>query len=567
MGTTHMIAAGHYLATVAGYRILEQGGNAIDAGVSAGIALNVVQPEMTSFGGVAPIMIYNSRDRAVETISGLGRWPRAASVEHFVRNRGGDMPPGVDRVVVPAAAGAWLTALEEHGTMSFEQVTAPARELAHDGFPVHQTGASAYRSLSDTLERWPSTATVFAPGGTPLGFGDRLVQPMLARTFDRMADAERAASRGGREAGIAAAREFFYRGEIAQELVAFLRQEGSLLTLEDMAEFDVGREPPESGSFGEYEIQTCGPWCQGPVLAQVVQILGNDDLLSLGHNTPDYIHLVIEALKLVFADRDAFYGDPDYVDVPMGGLLSLEYAEARRAEIDLDRAAPGMPPTGDPWRHENRTAPPDYRYEPPQPGGVSDGLDTTYVCCVDRWGNAFSATPSDGLGMAPLAPSLGFVPSGRGVQSWLDERHPSSVAPWKRPRLTPNPAIVFRDGHMWMPFGTPGADAQCQAMLQVFLNIVVFGMNPQEAIEAPRFLTWSFPNSMHPHGYLAGRVQLERRIEGAVASALQARGHDIEWLGDYEAVTGGVCAITADQATGTLSGGADMRREGYAIGR
>ena len=399
MGTTHVISAGHYLAAAAGYRILEQGGNAIDAGVAAGIALNVVLPEMTGFGGVAPIIIYNSRDRRVETISGLGRWPRAASVDFFVRNRGGDMPPGIDRVVVPAAAGAWLTALESHGTMTFGQVVRPALELARDGFPVHQTGAKANRSLKDTFERWPSTAAVFAPDGEPLGFGDRLVQPALARTFERLIEAERAAPTDGREAGIAAARELFYCGEIGEEIVDFVRQEGGLLTMDDMAEFEVGREPPEIGRFGEYEIYTCGPWCQGPVLAQAVQILSDDDLHSLGHNTPDYIHLIIEALKLAFADRDAFYGDPDHVDVPISGLLSLEYSKARRGGIDLDKAAPDMPPAGDPWWYEGRTVPHDYRYEPPKPGGISGGMDTTYVCCVDRWGNAFSATPSDGLGV------------------------------------------------------------------------------------------------------------------------------------------------------------------------
>ena len=229
MGSMHVISAGHYLAATAGYRILEQGGNAIDAGVAAGIAINVVLPEMSSFGGVAPIMVYRSEDGRVETISGLGRWPRAASIEYFVQNRGGDMPAGIDRVVVPAAAGAWLTALEEHGTMTFEQVVTPALELARDGFPLHETGAAAYRKLADAFERWPSTAAVFAPEGRPPTFGDRLVQPALARTFERLVDAERTASTGGREAGIAAARELFYRGEIAQEVVDFVRGQGGLL--------------------------------------------------------------------------------------------------------------------------------------------------------------------------------------------------------------------------------------------------------------------------------------------------------------------------------------------------
>lgn len=567
MGSKHVVASGHYLASAAGYRILEQGGNAIDAGVATGIVINVVLPDMTSFGGVAPIIIYSARDEKVETISGLGRWPRSASIEHFVKNRGGDMPPGVERVVVPAAAGAWMTALEEHGTMSFEQVVTPALELALDGFPLHYTGAMAYEGLADVFDKWPSTGDVFAPNGRPVGFGELLVQPALAHTFERLIEVERAAAGRGREGAIAAARDFFYRGEIAQEIVAFVRDGGGFLSLDDMGDFEVGHEPPAVGSFNGYEVYTCGPWCQGPVVAQTIQMLSGDDLRALGHNTPDYIHLLAETLKLAFADRDAFYGDPDHVDVPMTGLLSEEYTRARRGEIDPARAAIGMPSAGDPWRYEGRPAPDEYDYEPATPGGTGGDLDTSYVCCVDRWGNAFSATPSDSLGMSPVVPSLGFTPSGRGTQSWLDERHPSSLKPWKRPRLTPNPAIAFKDGKPWMPFGTPGGDAQCQTMVQVFLNISVFGMHVQQAIEAPRFLTWNFPNSFWPHGYIAGRLQLERGVGSEVAGTLERRGHEIEWRAEYDAVTGGACAIVMDPDNGTRSGGADLRRESYAIGR
>jgi gamma-glutamyltranspeptidase/glutathione hydrolase len=277
--------------------------------------------------------------------------------------------------------------------------------------------------------------------------------------------------------------------------------------------------------------------------------------------------MVVEALKLAFADRDAFIGDPKFVDVPIRGLMSPEYAASRREAIDFDRAAPGMPAHGDPWKHEGRLAPESWRYAAPRPLAAAAGLDTSYACAVDRWGNAFSATPSDGVGRSPIVPGLGFAPSNRGMQNWLDPRHPAAVAGGKRPRLTPNPSIAFRDGKAWMPFGTPGGDAQAQAMTQVFLNMAIYGMDVQAAIESPRFVTWSFPDSAAPHSYKPGRLQLEGAFNNGTGTALARLGHDIEWIQAYDAVAGGVCAIEMDPAGGKLSAGADMRREGYAIGR
>jgi len=232
-----------------------------------------------------------------------------------------------------------------------------------------------------------------------------------------------------------------------------------------------------------------------------------------------------------------------------------------------------MPTHGDPWKFEGRSAPSTWRYAPPRPLVGAPGLDTSYACAVDRWGNAFSATPSDGVGGSPLVPGLGFSPSNRGMQSWVDERHPASVAGGKRPRLTPNPAIVFRDGKAWMPFGTPGGDAQAQAMTQVFLNVAIWGMNVQAAIEAPRFITWSFPDSAVPHAYKPGRLQLERAIAPETGDRLARSGHDVEWIQEYDATAGGVCAIQVetrgrlDSGPMVLAAGADMRRERYAIGR
>ena len=423
-GNVHAVSSGQYLATAAGFRILEQGGNAIDAGVAAGIALNVVLPASTSFGGVAPILIYSATDKKVHSISGLGRWPAEASASFFIERRGGKMAPGVERCVVPAAAHAWMTALIEHGTMSFEQVVTPALELARDGFIVSQTLANNFAGCVEYFEQWPTSAAVYAPNGSPLKQGEVSVNTALARTFERLIATEKANAHLGREVAICAAREYFYEGPIAEELVSFVREAGGFLSADDMASFQAGHEPPVSGKFHEYEVFTNGPWCQGPVFAQTLQMLADDDLAGMGHNSADYIHLLAEALKLSFADRDAYYGDPDHVDVPMAGLLDSGYTAGRRREIDFSSATPAMPAAGDPWPFEGRSRPDDYSYEPPLPVRGSSEPDTSYACAVDRWGNMFSVTPSDTLAMAPVAPSLGFTPSGRGTQSWLDPSPP-----------------------------------------------------------------------------------------------------------------------------------------------
>ena len=551
MGTTHMVSAGHHLAAAAGFRIFEEGGNAVDAGVASGIALNVVRPSSTNFGGVAPIIIYLAASDSVVTISGLGRWPRAASIEYFNRNAGGVIPPGILRTVVPAAADAWLTALEKYGTMSFEQVVTPALELAEGGHPV---SASVLRSL-------PTFA-----GDQPSKTGELLVQKDLARTFRRLVDVEKANGFQGRQAAIRAARDYFYKGGIAEEMARFSREQGGLLTLQDLKDFSVKIEEPVVGRFRDYSVYTCGPWCQGPVAAQTLQMLEDDDLASLGHNSTDYIHLLSQALNLAFSDRHHYYGDPDHVEVPMNGLLSKQYTTTRRGAVDMERAFPEMPPPGDPWPYQG-DAPSGVAPRRPQVrvAGAQE-QDTSYTCAVDRWGNAFSATPSDGVGGGQVIPGLGFVLSARGSQSWLEHDHPSSLQPWKRPRLTPNPAIAFKQGRLFMPFGAPGGDAQCPAMVQMFLNIVEFDMDPQQAVEQPRFTSWNFPNSFWPHAYLPGRLSVEDTVPDSTLRELSRRGHDLEVLTDAGAVTGSLKGIVVDQESGVLKGGADPRRDAYCMG-
>lgn len=480
MGVTHMVSAGHYLAAAAGYRILEQGGNAVDAGVASGIAINVTMPENTNFGGVAPIIIYNAEADEVVTISGLGRWPKAASIDYFMQHHEGQIPYGITRSIVPSAPDAWMTALERYGTMTFEQVVTPALELAEHGHPLSEPVQQGLAAQAQPAEggppfRFPSTQALFMPDGRVLEVGERFVQRDLARTFKRLIEVEKANARQGRANAVRAARDFFYQGEIAEEMARFSAEQGGFITLDDLREFAVRVEMPVKGTFRDIDIYTCGPWCQGPVVAQTLQMLEDDDLSALGHNHPAYIHLVTEALNLAFADREHFYGDPDFVDVPIETLLSKPYTRERRRAIDPSKAFGEMPSPGDPGP----------RYPAKANGSMASAPrgehahDTSYTCVVDRWGNAFSATPSDASFWSPIVPGLGFIMSGRGSQSWLDPEHPSSLQPWKRPRLTPNPAIAFKDDKLYMPFGCPGGDAQCQAMVQMFLNIAVFGMDPQ----------------------------------------------------------------------------------------
>ncbi|MCZ6865781.1 MAG: gamma-glutamyltransferase family protein [Dehalococcoidia bacterium] len=564
MGLSHVVSSGNYYASLAGYQILEEGGNAIDAGVASGIAINVTQPHFTSFAGVAPILIYVAEKDEVVSISGLGRWPQAATLEYFQKTYG-EIPLGMARCVVPSACDAWLTALENYGTMTFEQVVGPSVRLAEEGFPVSPRLSQA-TNAKGVLDRWPYDAQVFAPNGHPLKVAQPFVQKDLAGVFRQMIEVERGNVSGGREAGIRAARDFFYKGDIAERMVSYCQEEGGLLTLEDFASFSVAVEKPESGTYGDYTVYTCGPWCQGPSLISVLNIMEGFDLQAMGLNSADYVHVLVEAIKLAFSDRHYFYGDPDFVDVPMKGLLSKEYAAERRGAIDMAKAWPEMPPKGDPWPYQGQTGRAEAAMAPLASPGPSEP-DTSYACVVDKWGNAFSATPSDSFGSTPMVPGLGMIISSRGTQTWLEPDHPSRLEPGKRPRLTPNPSMAFKSGRLFMPFGTPGGDMQVQGMAQMFLNVVEFGLDPQQAVEEPRAASWSHPDSFWPHSYTPGRIQLEGRIPAEVGAEMEKRGHKVEWLSDWGYRATGLCGIMVNQELGTLIGAADPRADSYAVGR
>ncbi len=566
-GRRHVAASCHYLATQAAFAILEAGGNAIDAGVAAGITLGVVEPEYVNFGGVAPIILYSAKEDRVITVSGLGTWPKSIPHNYFQEQHGGKIPRGILRTVVPAAPDAWITALKHWGTMSFGEVTQAARLLARDGFPADAVMAKLLADHAPHIAPDPaSTAVYLSRGRAPLE-GEIFVQTDLAKTIQFMVDEESANAGKGRDAALEAARAAFYRGDIARQIAKFQAENGGFLTAEDLAGYHSGIEPPEHIDFTGVDVFSCGPWSQGPSLLQALKVLENDNLPAIGHNSAEYIHRLVESLKLAFADRERYFGDPRFVDVPMKALLTAEYAAERRKLIRPGEAWPGLPPFGEPGA---------LGLDPASRGGAlteertvwrAPDLDTSYLCVVDSQGNAFSATPSDGTTyLTPMVPGLGIIASARGSQSWADPAHPSSVQPGKRPRLTPNPALAMRKGKFTMPFGTPGGDIQTQAMLQVFLNIVAFDMDMQPAIDAARFASFSFPASFEPHDYHPGLLRLESRIDKSVGETLTQWGHRVEWWPEWTKAAAVVCAIRAEKETGLISGGADARRTSYALG-
>jgi gamma-glutamyltranspeptidase / glutathione hydrolase len=556
IGTQWAVAAGHSLASGAAARVLAAGGNAVDAGVAGGLCLGVVHMDMVSVAGVAPILVHLARTGETFQVSGVGPYPRVSTVEYFKTRHGGQIAPGLARTVVPAAPDAWLTALARWGTMSFADVASAATEHAERGFPVSAFSAYQMAANVDKYRRWPSSTALYLKDGRAYRMGEILVQRELGETLRRMAAAEARAG-GPREAGIRAARDEFYRGETAKRIAEFHRANDGPLAYDDLASFAVEVGPALRTTFGRHEVASCGYWCQGPALLQILDMLEGVDLAALGHNSPAYLHRLVETIKLAFADRDAYYGDPNFVTIP-DFLRSKAYAAERRALVG-ERAWKEMPPAG--------RAPAATRAEALIAGGAhDDALDTSYVAVVDAEGNAFSATPSDPSVDSPAVAGVGCVVSPRGSQGWLDPAHASVVAPGKRPRLTPAPAMAFIDGRRPMPFGTPGGDVQQQAMLQVFLNVTVFDMPLQRAIEQPRLASRSFPDSFWPHAYSPGKLEAEGRIPAETRDALAARGHEVSVWPDWEWRAGAVCAVQVG-AEGTRWGGADPRRGAHSIAR
>ncbi len=567
-----MIASGQFSATMAGLQILRNGGNAVDAGVAAGIAINVMLFDRTSFAGVAPIILYRAKDKSLVTLDGLGVWPRLADIEYFGRNCDGKMPKGIMRTVTPGAPDSWLTSLEMYGTMTLAEVLEPAWELAAKGAPVSAGVAQGLSSLEKRLDELdPKAREVFFPGGRAPKAGDVLVQHDLGRVFKALMDEEAKARKQGctRQEAIRQARDLFYKGWIAREISDFYARHGGWLRYDDLLNHKVDISAPLHTNYRGYDFYGCGPWCQGPLLIQFLNMLENYDLDRLGHNSPEYIHLLLEVMDSAFADRENFYGDPRMVRVPLEGLLSKQYAKLRAALVDGNRATGRMPEPGSPWGFQ-----PGANAQEVTPIDISGYLDpeagiqrdTSYVAVADEYGNLFSATPSDPVFDTAVIPGLGIACSGRGSQSRLQAGHPAALAPGKRPRLTPNPALVMLKGKPFMAFGCPGADVQTQGMLQFFLNLVDFGMNVQEAIEAPRVWSYNFPGSFAPWTYFPARVDAETRIDKGCLDELKRMGHGVRPVGPWTAAASSVHAVLLNPANGVFLGGADPRREGSAAG-
>jgi len=571
-GTHGVVAAGHYLAAMAGFRMLEKGGNAVDAGVAGGLALEVLKPQSTGIGGEVPILIAPAagwQGRKVVAINGQGCAPRAATVDWF-RREGIDLIPGDGLLpaTVPGAFGSWATALLHFGRLTLAEVLEPAIELAEEGFPVYgELHSSIVGNAKKFAEQWPSTAEIYLANGRPPAIGEIIRQPDWARTFKAVADVDIRARAAGREAGIQAGIDYFYKGPIARRLADFAqstevldasgRKHRGLLAYEDFASYRTKLEDPVSFDYRGIRVCKCGPWCQGPVFLQQLALLEGFDLAALGHNSPDYVHVVIESAKLAFADREQYYGDPDFVSVPLDRLLSKEYAAERRKLVDVARASRELRPGGAEV----------LRVEDPGERPRTYRGDTTHLDAVDAEGNLFAATPSGGwIPSSPVVPGLGFPLGTRGQMFWLDPKHPNGLMPGKRPRTTLTPSLALRDGEPWLAFGTPGGDQQDQWTLQFFLNVVDFGMDLQAAIDAPTFHSLHFPSSFYPRDAHTARVVVEGRIGPEVRAALEARGHDVVVGGDW--AHGQVAAVELDRRERVLRGAASPRgMSAYAVGR
>lgn len=568
-GTHGMVSSGHSLASLAGYNILKAGGNAFDAGVAVHLALCILQPDYVGFVGVAPFMGYSVKEGKVVSYSGLGVAPKKATIEFFKSKGYTEAIPdvGILGQLIPATIDTDVAILQRYGTKSFAEVAAAAIDLAENGFPAHRFLIRNITNAADHIKKFPYNASIFFQTGGIPKLNEMFYQKDAAKSMRLLVKAEQDALAAGksRHDALEAVRDVFYKGEIAQAIVKLHQEEGGLFTYEDLANYRGKWEEPLVTKYKEFEFYTNSTWNQGPLIIQFLNILENFDLKKMGHNSADYVHVVSQAINLAMADREKFYGDPDFVKVPKG-LWSKEYGKERAKLIDMNKAFPEMPPYGDPEKFSAIGRRQDVLLAARSEADRYPQGDTTYLSVIDKEGNIVSLTPSDGGEDSPMVPGYGIILGTRLIQLRLDPNHAAALEPGKRPRLTPNPALVMKNGKPFMPIGTPGGDQQAQAMLQVFLNVAEFGMNIQQAIEAPRFGSYNFPDSFAPHPYYPGRLAVEERLEAKVGDDLRARGHKVTKWPDWTPLTGAVCAIVVDHEKGVLIGGADPRREAYAIG-
>ena len=582
-GKRGAVAGGHPLSVEAGLRMLQRGGNAVDAGVATILAASVIEFSHFSFGGEVPILI-KLKDQKVAVIEGMGQAPMKATREFFVNRakaesggsgqttmpsarRGGLIPStGPLSATVPAILDACVTALDKFGTKTLAEVMEPAIQLA-DGFPIDELRVNYIRTRSSVFSQWADAKRIFLPNGEVPKVGDIFVQADLARTLREIVRAEKLGSRGSRNArhaGLMAARDYFYKGPIAQRIGDYMQANGGLIAAGDFARFAAKVGQPVEANYRGYQVYKAGFWTQGPAMVETLNMLEGYDLKKLGHNSPAYIHTLAEALKLAMADRDRYYGDPDFVKIPMSELLSKDYAALRRPLIDQERASLAQQP-GDPSNMKAvlASAVQTIGHASTVPE-VERGNDTTCVNVVDKDGNLFSATPSGTWLPAVVAGNTGVLMGQRLQSALTDANSPNVVAPGKRPRITLTPTLVLKNGQPFMVLSTPGGDNQDQALLQVLLNIVEFDMNPQEAVEAARFDTQHYVSSFDDHEFLPGSLNVESRVGLKTIQELSQKGHKVKTQSEWGTLSAPT-VIVFDTKNGVASAGADPRRSRYAV--
>jgi len=587
MGTNGMVTSTHYLASQAGLFSLRQGGNAVDAGATMWFCLTILEPHRVGVAGESPILIYSADKEKVVAVNGQGPAPKAASIRWF-KEHGYDLipPDGFLPAVVPGAFDAWIKALDEFGTMTLGEVLEPAIELAAKGFPVYPElrkslaerdqevgfavggGKINVRSMSTAerfLEEWHSSAEVYLDGEQVPQAGRVIVNREWAHTFNQVREVEDKARRGGRESGLQAARDYFYSGPIAEKIVSFMqtskcrdvygKENHGLFSLEDFSSYHARFEEPVTVDYRGYDVYKCGAWTQGPVLLQQLNLLEGLDLQKMGHNTVEYIHALIECAKLAFADRERYYADPDYVQVPLDRLLSKGYADDRRKLVDPDHASieskPGEIVISKHREHKK---------------GKRPETDTVHLEAADKFGNMVSATPSGAwISASPIVPGLGFCMNTRAQMFHLDTEHVERLEPGKKPSTTLSPSLVMKEGGPYMTFGTPGGDQQDQWTLQFFLNHADFGMDIQLALDKPTVHSTHFPGSFWPHAAHPGIMHVEPGVSEQVILGLKKKGHKVTV--DEPWSHGRCLAIRRDADTGVIFGGASPRgMKAYAIG-
>ena len=582
-GDLGMVASTHWLASGAGMSVLERGGNAADAAVAAAFVLHVVEPHLNGPGGEVPILLWDPADEQVRVLAGQGVMPADATIDRYT-SLGLELVPGTGLLpaAVPGAVGAWLLLLERWGTWELADVLAPAIAYAENGWPVSPGVTDALAAVEDLFRRdWPtSAATWLGSAGVPRP-GSRARNPVLAATWRRLL--RESAGGASREGRIAAARDAFYSGFVAAAIDEHVRtpvldasgeRHAGVLTAQDLYRWQCPVEDPVGLDYHGYTVFKTGPWGQGPVFLQQLALLDGYDLQAAGFLTADYVHTVVECAKLAFADREAWYGDPHAVDVPLDHLLSETYSKERRALITPDASyelRPGSPGGRQPRMAAalgaaRRTVAAGAGEPTVDTSGRTRG-DTCHVDVIDRDGLMISATPSGGwLQSSPVVEELGFCLGTRGQMTWLEPGLPTSLRPGLRPRTTLTPSLALREGRPYLAFGTPGGDQQDQWSLLFFLAHVHFGLNLQAAIDAPAFHSEHMPSSFWPRESHPGSLVVEGRLAADVVSKLRRQGHDVSVSDDWS--LGRVSAAGPDPDTGFLRAAANARGGlGYAVGR